>query len=31
MSATARPGSRLTRPEEAEAKVSPLDLFFDLV
>ena len=31
MSAIAKPATRLTRAEEAEAKVSPLELFFDLV
>ena len=31
MSATARPAGRLIRPEQGEAKVSPLELFFDLV
>jgi low temperature requirement protein LtrA len=31
MNAAARPVSRLTRPEQGEAKVSPLELFFDLV
>ena len=34
MTATAppvRPGRRLVRADDAEAKVSPLELFFDLV